>query len=162
MSEPPYEEHRPTPGRMFAAEIRGSALGLLIAGGVCLYFGFALVIDAPGSAGEEATQAWYAADHAFRWCLRVLGALFLLAAAWAATGQCAAMLLSTAAEVAFALLMLAMSIEATLEARADGLWDFFVILLLILAVIGISAAKRSWSLYRMSGRAARTVPSEDS
>lgn len=147
MSDPPNEETPSASARPLAAAIRGSALGLLIGGGVCLYIGFAWLLDAPGSASDEAAKAWFAVDQLFRWILRVTGILFLVAAAWAASGQRASMLLATLAEAGFALLMLAMAIESTLEARADGTWDAFAILFAVLVVVGASAAKRSWRLY---------------
>jgi hypothetical protein len=160
VTESHNEDSRSVSTRAAAEAIRGSALGLLVGGGVCLYFGFTLLIDAPGSASEEAVQTWFAADRAFRWCLRIAGVAFLLAAAWAATGQRSSMLLAVPSELVFALLMLAMSIETTLEARADGQWDVFAILLLILLVMGLAGARRSWELYVVSGHLPRS-PTDD-
>jgi hypothetical protein len=127
--------------------VRGTTLGLVIGGGVCLYFGFAWLLDAPGSVSDEAAKSWFAVDQAFRWTLRVVGVVFLVAAAWSATGQRPAMLLAALAEGGFALLMLAMAIESTLEARADATWDPFAILFLVLVLVGLTAAKRSWGVY---------------
>ncbi len=155
MSESPEQERRPLANRPLADAIRGNTLGLVIGGGICLYFGFRWLIDAPGSASEEAAKAWYTIDQVFRWILRVVGVIFLAAAAWSSTGQRASLLLAIAAEVGFALLMLAMAIESTLEARADGTWDAFVILFAILVIIGVSAAKRSWEIYAATGRPAQ-------
>lgn len=155
MDETPYEEPRRSVGQAAAEAVRGSALTLLIGGGICLYFGFTLLIDAPGSASEEATEVWFGVDRAFRWILRIIGIAFLISAAWAMSGQRAAMLPAVFAEAGFALLMLAMAIESTLEARADRTWDAFAILFAILAVVGVSGAKRSWDLYVSAGRDAR-------
>jgi hypothetical protein len=138
VTESHNEDSRSVSTRAAAEAIRGSALGLLVGGGVCLYFGFTLLIDAPGSASEEAVQTWFAADRAFRW----------------------SMLLAVPSELVFALLMLAMSIETTLEARADGQWDVFAILLLILLVMGLAGARRSWELYVVSGHLPRS-PTDD-
>lgn len=139
-------------GHAVASAVRGHALTLLIGGGICLYFGFSWLVDAPGSAGEDTTQTWFAVDRAFQWILRIIGIVFLVAAAWAWSGQRLAILLGAIADAGFALLMLAIAIETTLEARADGGMDAFAILFLILAVIGASGAKRLWGLYAASGR----------
>jgi hypothetical protein len=148
MEEPHGEGPPPIARASLVDAIRGSALGLLIGGGICLFFGFTLLIDAPGSASEEATETWFAIDRVFQWALRIVGVVFLIAAAWAMTGQRRSMLLGTISEVGFCLLMLAMAVETTLEARADGGMDAFAILYAILFVIGLSGVKRSWVLYR--------------
>lgn len=157
-----YQETRSIPAapanRVVTEAIRGSAFGLLIGGAICLYFGFSWLIDAPGSASEQAAARWYAVDHAFQWALRVIGVAFLLGAAGAWTGQRWSALVSAAVEAAFALLMIAMAIESTLEARADGAWDAFVILFGVLALISMSTAWRSWQLYAAAGAAAHTPP----
>ena len=136
-------------------EIRSNMMTFLVAGGICLYFGFSWWIDAPGSVSEEAAKSWFAVDIAFRWCLRGIGALFLIAAALAQTGRAIALLPGLLAEGAFALLMLAMAVDTTLEARADGQFDPYVILFLILAVVGISGLRRLWTLHH-----AATTPRE--
>lgn len=155
MDEPQNEHPRPVRGRLLSEAIRGTAFGLLIGGGLCLYFGFILVPDAPLNVSEAEQETWMAVDQGLFWSLRIVGIAFLLAAAWAATGQRASMLLATLAEATFALVMLAMSVVWTLEARATGAWNYHVILLLILLIIGVSGAKRSWSLY---ASAAPTAP----
>lgn len=124
--------------------IKGAALSLLLGGGVCLYFGLTLIADAPASASPAAAQRWFAADNTLFWGLRGIGVLFMVTAALAALGQRASMLLATIAEAGFAVLMMAMTVEWTLEARADGTVNYQVILLLILAVVGVSAAKSAW------------------
>ncbi len=134
---------------------RGSALSLLVAGGLCLYFGFTLIADAPGSASPAEAQRWFAVDNALFWCLRGIGILFLLAAALAAAGHRVSMLLAAIAEAAFTLLMIVMTVEWTLEARADGLVNYQVILLLLLAVVAAGSARSAWSRWRASGAATR-------
>jgi hypothetical protein len=154
MDEPERQPARPASNRAFAEAVRGNAFSLLIGGGICLYFGFTVLLDAPGSASEEAAEFWYTLDRVFQWALRIIGALFLVAAAWALTGQRTSMLLAALAEIGFAMLMFAWTVETILEARADGGFDAFAILLGILAIIGISGAKRSWLLYTsMAGTA---------
>lgn len=142
--------------------IRGSALGLLIGGGICLYFGLTLIAMAPGSASSDEAQRWFAADNALFWCLRVIGALFLIAAGLAAVGRRVSMALAALAEIAFALLMIVMTIEWTLRARADGMWDYQIILLLILAILAVGGGRRSWALFRATGSARGTVDSDAS
>jgi hypothetical protein len=138
-------------GASVQAAIRSSALGLLIGGAICLYFGLTLIADAPGSVSQEEAERWFATDRALFWCLRGTGLLFLISAVLAWIGRRVSMLLATIADVVFALLMLAMAVEWTLEARVDGGWDATVILLLILAFIAAGAARRSWDLYRRAG-----------
>lgn len=151
MNEEPPVERDAAEKRMAAAAIKGRALGALLAGGVCLYFGFGWLVDAPASAGEDATPTWYAVDCAFRWGLRIVGGAFVIVAALAASGSRPSMLLGAVVEGVFALLMLAMTVETYLEARADGHFDATVILLAILAVVGLSAARHSWALYVRAG-----------
>lgn len=139
--------------------IKGAALSLLLGGGVCLYFGLTLIADAPASASPAAVQRWFAADNALFWCLRGIGVLFLVTAALAALGQRVSMLLATIAEAGFAVLMIAMTVEWTLEARADNTVNYQVILLLILAVVGASAAKSACSHWQ-AGRRSPRPPSQ--
>ncbi len=137
--------------------IRGSALGLLIGGAVCLYFGFSLIPDAPMDATPDEQQRWFAVDEAFNWGLRVVGAGFVLAAALAAAGMRSSMLLATVVESLFAILMIAMTIGWTADARAIGAaWNPQVIILIVMAVVGIVGAKHSWELYRATGVANST------
>lgn len=137
----------PTAPPDLTVAIKRTALGALLTGGVCLYFGFTWLIDAPGAAGEDATPMWFAMDHAIRWALRIIGGAFLVCAALATTGSRTSALLGALVEGAFALALLAIAVETFLEARADGVFDPFVILLLIVMAVGISAAKHSWQLY---------------
>lgn len=153
------ESAAPT-NRALDGAIRGAAFGLLIGGAICLYFGFSWMVDAPGSASKESAASWFAVDHAFRWALRIVGVVFLLAAAGAAMGQRWSALLATISEGAFALLMIAMAIETTLESRADGGWDALVIIFGVLALISLSAAWRSWQLYTAANRAAPMTPAD--
>lgn len=161
MNEPERGPTPPASNRVFAEAVRGSAFSLLIGGGICLYFGFTVLLDAPGSASEEAAEFWYTIDRVFQWALRIIGAVFLIAAAWATTGQRAAMLLAALAEIGFAMLMFAWTVETILEARADGGFDAFAILLGILAIIGVSGAKRSWTLYTSLAGAAPLESKDD-
>lgn len=141
-------------------EIRSHAMTFLIAGGICMYFGFAWVIDAPTNADERATELWYNIDYAFQWILRGVGALFLLAAALAHSGQRLALWFGMVAEGIFVLLMLTMALETTLETRAAGAgFDPFVILFLILAVMGMPSIARLWKLCRAAA-AISAVPPE--
>ena len=144
------DEERPVsnPGAALAESVRGSALSLLLSGGVCLYFGLTLIADAPGSASPADAQRWFAADHAMFWGLRGLGIGFLVTAALAALGQRVALLLATIAEALFALLMLIMTVAWTLEARVDGMWNYQVILLLVLAMVSVGAAQGAWRRWR--------------
>ena len=149
MGEPPSASTEKA-ARLFVSDaIRGSALNLLIAGGVCAFFGFWL-----GGAG-----AW---DHGFRWCLRIIGVGFLVSAALAGVGKRFAMLLAAIVDVVFALLMLVMMVEWTIEARMDGTWEYSVMLLILLAVISLSGARRSWELYNAARPAAVPMPDEGS
>ena len=132
--------------------IKRSAFGALLAGGVCIFFGFSWTIDWPVSDSEEADRVWKLMDHGFRWSLTVVGVAFLVVAALAAMGKRVSALLGTVVEAAFALLMLVMTIETILEQRASGGgFDAFAILLLIMMAVGISAARHSWVLYRNTG-----------
>lgn len=133
--------------------IRSAALGALVAGGVCLWFGFAWSIDAPLSASAEATQVWYLVDHVLQWWLRILGVGFLLAAALSAMGNRLGALATAVDEATFALLMLAMIVDGVLESRAMGGFDATVILFAVLLVVGISASRYSWRVFVASGPA---------
>jgi len=155
----PQQEAEPTVRKAFVSDaIRGSALGLLIGGGVCLFFGFTLVADAPGSVSEQEAQSWFARDAFFYWCLRIIGVGFLVVAALAGMGKRVSMLLAAIVEVVFALLMLVMMVEWTIEARMDGTWEYSVMLLILLAVISLSGARRSWELYNAARPSAASLP----
>ncbi len=150
MNESP--EMRPPPDAPAAraadqAFIRESALGLLLGGGICLYFGLTLAAIAPANSQGAAVEQWWAIDNALFWALRIVGILFVLAAGFAATGRRAALLVTIAAESLFTLLMLAMSIIWTLKARVDGEVNYIVILLILMAIVSIAAIKRSWVIY---------------
>ncbi len=148
MGDDPSFERPPITAPPNVGAIRGSALGLLLAGAVCLYFGFSWLATAPGSASETATNTWFLVDNVFRWALRVVGCAFLAIAALAGMGTRLSMLLATLAESVFTLLMAAMATDKLLEGRADGQFDVTGILLLALMVVGISAARHSYRLYR--------------
>ena len=153
---PDDQEHESVPYAAASAQatsaIKGLAFSLLIGGLVCLFLGFTWPADAPAAAQtDEQREFWWALDNAFFWCLRVLGVVFLFAAGLAAAGTRISMLLATIAEAAFVLLMIAMSIAWTIEARVDGDFNIMVILLIIFAVLGIGGLKQSWLLYRVSG-----------
>lgn len=159
----PQQEAEPTVRKAVVADaIRGSALGLLIGGGICLVIGFTWVPDAPGSVSEQEAQSWFARDVFFHWCLRVIGVGFLVAAALAGMGKRVSMLLAAIVEVVFALLMLVMMVEWTIEARVDGTWAYSVMLLILLAIISLSGARRSWELYNAARPAVVPMPDEDS
>jgi hypothetical protein len=150
MSEDRRGPHPAVVPRVDTGAIRGSALGLLVAGAVCLYFSFQWLVDAPNSATEAETAIWFGIDHAFRWGLRIGGGAFLLVGVVAALGRRIAMLLAAIVESAFALLMATMAVETFLEARVDGHFDPTTILLLALTAIGISGAR--YSLRQYSGK----------
>ena len=135
-----------------SGQIKAAALGLAIGGGICLYFGMTLVADAPGSATPEEAERWFALDNGLFWLLRGVGVLFILSAGLAAMGQRGAMLLGTVCEVLLVLWLVAMSVVWTIEARADGVWNYQVILLLIIAAVSVGGAKRSWGLYSAAGQ----------
>ena len=159
----PQQEAEPTVRKAFVTDaIRGSALGLLIGGGVCLFFGFTLVADAPGSASVEEEPFWRAWDYFFQWCLRFVSLGFFVAAALAGMGKRVSMLLAAIVEVVFALLMLVMMVEWTIGARKDGTWEYSVMLLILLAVISLSGARRSWELYNAARPAVVPMSDEDS
>ena len=143
----------PYPNKAVSHMITSTAMGLAIAGGICLFFGYSLLIDAPGSASKEAVETWFAIDRAFQWALRIVGIVFLIAAGMAWIGMRASQYLAVLAEGCFALLALALAVETTLEARADGHMDVYAILFLILAAMGASATKRSWDLLVMTAPA---------
>jgi len=126
---------------------RESAIGLLIGGALCLYFGFTLAADAPGSISRAAAEPWFLADNISFWCLRGIGGLFLLTAGLVSIGQVWAMLLGAIGEGLLVVLLLGMSVMWTLEARVDGQWNAQVILLLIMAVLGAGSALRCWRIY---------------
>ena len=162
MNEPPSASTERA-ARLFVSDaIRGSALGLLIGGGMCLFFGFALLVDPPGSVSSDEAEFWRAWDHVFRWSLRIIGVSFLVAAALAGMSKRVSMLLAAIVEVAFALLMLVMMVEWTIEALMDGTWEYSVMLLILLAVISLSGARRSWESYNAARPAAVPMPDEDS
>jgi hypothetical protein len=159
----PQQEAEPAVRKAGVAEaIRASALGLLIGGGICLFIGLTWGPDAPGSVSEHEAQSWFARDRLFYWCLRIIGVGFLVAAALAGMGKRVSMLLAVIVEVVFALLMLVMMVEWTIEARVDGAWEYSVILLILLAVISLSGARRSWELYNAARPAADLTPDEHS
>lgn len=158
MSEAPVPQVPQVPKRSppaVTADIRSAALWLLIGGGLCLYFGLSLVVTAPASVADDpqATQHWFALNRTLNRCLAGVGTLFILAAALAVIGQRVAMLAATIVEILFALLLVVMSVSWTIEGRADGEWNYQVILLLILAVLGVGGVKRSWELYRAAREA---------
>jgi len=135
------------------AELGAMTLGLVIGGGVCLYMGLSLIADAPANVSrDEAESLWFVVDNAIFWCLRIIGAVLLLAALLAFARQRIAALVATIGEIGFTLIMVGMAIENTIEARVDGIWDYFVILYAVLAIVAASAAKRSWQVYRLSSR----------
>ena len=147
MGDPPSDASMTRRSAASGAAVRGAAFSLLIGGAICLYYGYSWLVDAPGSASEEATQSWFAVDWAFRWALRALGITFLAAAGLAFVGLGVSMILATVAEGGFGVLLSAIAIETFLEGRADNSFDPMVILFVILAVFGFGAAKRSWELY---------------
>lgn len=152
---------RPVPAaRVSADHIRSSAIGLLIGGGICLYFGLTLIAMAPGSASQDEAQRWFALDNALFWSLRIVGVAFLAAAGLAGLGQRMSLALAAVTEVVLALLMVAMSVVWTWRARADGTWDYQIILLLLLAIISVGGARRCWEWYRASLPARGQVDSE--
>ena len=139
--------------RPAAEAIKRTALGALLAGGVCLFLGFSWNIDWPILDDKAAEEVWKQIDYVFRGSFMVIGAVFLVVAALAQTGMRASALLGAGVEGAFALLMLAVSIETILEQRASGGgFDASVILFGIMLIVGISAARHSWTLYK------RTAP----
>jgi hypothetical protein len=141
--------HAPDPHRRHVqAHIRAAAFDLLIGGALCLYLGYSLLIAAPGRVSEADAETWFAIDRVFRWCLRGLGVAFLIAAALAAAGLRVSMLLAMIVEGAFVVLMIVMAVQWTVEARVDGGWDMAALLLALLAIIGISSVRKSWSLYQ--------------
>jgi len=77
-------------------------------------------------------------------------------------GKRVSMLLAAMVEVVFALLMLVMMVEWTIEARVDGAWEYSVILLILLAVVSLSGARRSWELYNAARPAVVPMSDEDS
>jgi hypothetical protein len=145
LESPPRGERRDR-----IAAIRSAAFGALVAGGVCLYFGFAWSADAPASATPEETQVWYMVDHVFQWWLRVLGIGFLAAAGLSGIGHRLGALLSAAAEAAFAVLMLGMIVNGYLESRAMGGFDATLIIFAVLLVVSVSACRHSWSVFAAS------------
>ena len=149
----------PTPAAVTAA-IKQTAYNLLLGGGACLVLSFMLPVDAPSSAEGDAEQLWYTIDHAFNWCLRGLGVLFLVASGLAAQGRPLAALLATALEGAFVLLMVLNAIERIIEGRIAGCFDVWVIILALLAIMGVNSAKSSWLLYRHAERAT-SPPGDD-
>jgi hypothetical protein len=151
MSDQPDVESPPR-GRRHNREaaIRSTAFGALVAGGLCLYFGLVWSADAPASASPQATEMWYFVDHVFQWWLRIIGVGFLAGAGLSAMGNRLGALVTAADEAAFALLMLAMAVNAYLEARAMGVFDATVILFGVLLVVGLSAARYSWSAFLVS------------
>jgi len=128
--------------------IKSSALGLVIGGAISLYLGMTFAAGPLWATTPEEAEWWTAVDNALFWCLRAVGVLFLIAAALAAAGQRSSMLLATLVEGVFIALMVVMSIVWTVEARIAGGWNIQVILLLILAALAVSGARRSWELYR--------------
>lgn len=143
----------PPPRLDLNAELGSMVLGLLVGGGVCLYLGLAFMADAPAKVSpEQAESLWFVVDNVLFWCLRVVGLLLLLAAALAFARKRIAALVAAVGELGFTLVMIAMAIENTIEARVDGYWDYFVILYAVLAIVAASAAKRSWQVYRLSSR----------
>jgi hypothetical protein len=147
MSNRPDLESPPRgPQRNLDAAIRSTAFGALVAGGVCLYFGFVWSADAPLSASPEATQIWFLVDHIFAWWLRVLGVGFLAAAGLSSVGKRMGALVSAVAEAAFSLLMLAMIID-----NVVGGFNASVIIFAVLLVVGLSAGRHSWSVFTGTG-----------
>lgn len=135
------------------AAIRGTAFGALVAGGICLYFGFVWRADAPASASPEAAQVWFLVDHVFQWWLRVLGICFLAAAGLSASGNRMGTLVCAVDEAAFSLLMFAMGVNCCLESRAMGTFDATVIIFAVLLILGLSATRYSWSVYKATAPA---------
>jgi len=158
MDEREHDEQRTTGTaigrRRISDEVRASAIGLLIAGGLCLYFGFTLAANAPPDATPEEAARWFAVDEALNWGLRIVGILFLAVAGLAMTGARAALLGAALCEGLFALVMVAMAIEWSVDAHVfGGGWDPAVIIVALLAIISVGQAMRAWTLYRQSAPA---------
>jgi len=149
---------RPAAGGL-GSQIRASALGLLISGGLCVYFGFSLTPDAPPGLSPEVAEQWYAHDEAFNMGLRIVGAAFLVAAALAAAGQRLTLVLAAVVEVALGVLLVVMSVERIVQARVAGMgFDFMLILLLIVAIVSVTSAHRYWKMFRASQPAPPAAP----
>jgi hypothetical protein len=140
--------------RFWGESIRGLTVQLLIGGGLCLYFGYSLIADAPAGASREEAQRWFALDNALFLALRIVGFGFLAAGGLATAGLRLALPATILCEAVFAGLMLVMSIAWTLEARASGGWNPLVILLLVLAFLSAGSIPRVWRMYRLSGAVA--------
>ena len=96
---------------------------------------------------------WWAIDNTFFWCLRGMGVLFLLGAGLAAAGKRAAPLVAVGCEMLFVILMLVMAVAWTIEARVDGGFDPYVILLAVMGVLGLGGIRRYWTLHRLANTA---------
>lgn len=150
MDQPPLRYARTAP----VEEVKSYAFGFLIAGGLCLYFGFTWVADAPISVADPAP--WFLADNVTFWALRITGVLFLAAAALAALERVQGLLLGAASDVLLVVVLLGMSVLWTVEARIAGGWNPQVILLLVLMVLSAASARRNWIV----ARALRSAPAE--
>lgn len=127
--------------------IRANSISLLIAGGLCLYFGFTFIADAPARAPKQDVNWWWAMDNGIFTALKITGVCFLIAAGLAATGKRSALLVSAASEFAFVLLMVVASAFWTYEARVDGGFNPAVILYLILAIVSFAGGLRDLRLF---------------
>ncbi len=137
----------------FAAEVRASALGHVIVGLISMFLGTSWLVDAPGSVSKEAAQTWFLIDRIFAIALQSLGYAFFATAAWAATGQRAALLGGLVVDLASALLFAAISVEWIIEDAMDQRFNWFALLLFVIAFFGAASARNAWRLYR-SARAA--------
>ena len=154
---------QPVPERSSAAvplierSIRASAFELLIVGGLCLFVGTSRTITWPAAASEAEKALWIRSYQVIHGSLAGVGALFILVAGLAGLGRRAAALTAALAEGLLAVVLLAWGIALTIEARVEGLWDAFPILLLIVIAMSLRSAMRFWRLYRGSAPAAAVI-----
>jgi hypothetical protein len=131
-----------------ATEIRALAPGLLLAAAVALYLGFQWGVDWPTSVSEAEQQRWKATDLWFRLLLKVLGGLFVVAAAVCGIGTRYGALAACIAEACFGVLLLAMVGEGLLEWRlSGGPMELFAILLFALGLFSLFHALGAWRIY---------------
>lgn len=138
-------------------ELRGAAVGLVLAGLVALYISFWVVALQPLDATPEEVQRWRMLDTVLYRTVGVIGAAFILAGVLCAAGLAAGAWLSLVGEILLAPVLLAMAGVAFWKFGSVVLSDPWNYVLVLLALISVGSAVRMWRLTRELAAATRNT-----